>query len=142
MKPEQYLRILILITMRFAGGQSSAQQVRLFGLIKDIHSDEPVPFATVKIIGSKFVKLSDSAGRFTFSLSKWQGDSLLVTYAGFQDTYVKLDTNARELRITIAMERGKQKEEVVVRGKINRGLLIWKRMPGETASIVQLREAH
>ena len=128
MKPDQYLRILILLTMLFAGVQSSAQQVRLFGLIKDIHSDEPVPFATVKIIGSKFVKLSDSAGRFTFSLSKWQGDSILVTYAGFQDTYVKLDTNARELRITIAMERGKQKEEVVVRGKINRGLLIWKRI--------------
>ena len=107
---------------------SQAQQVVVQGRIKDVHSDESIPFATVKLLGTAYVKLSDSAGNFRFVLPKWSADSLLVTYAGFEDAKVRLDTTKRNLDLTIGMERGRPTTEVVVKGKINRGLLLWRRI--------------
>jgi hypothetical protein len=107
---------------------SLGQQIVLQGRIRDVHSDEPIPFATVRLINTSFVKLSDSAGHFRFVIPRWTGDSLLITYAGFEDATVKLDTTQRRLDLVIGMERGKPTSEVVVKGKINRGLLLWRRI--------------
>jgi hypothetical protein len=122
------LHMLTAAILLLAMDTSVAQTVRLDGYVKDIHSDESVPFATVRFINTSYVKLCDSAGRFTFRLSRWPGDSILVTYAGFEETRLRIDTSQRELSITINMERGMAKAEVVVKGKINRGLLLWRRI--------------
>jgi Family of unknown function (DUF5686) len=105
-----------------------AQQIVINGRLKDIHSDEAIPFATVRLLKTGYAKLSDSAGNFRFIIPKWTTDSLLVSYAGFEDTYIRLDTSLKSINITIGMERGRPKTEVIVKGKINRGLLLWRRI--------------
>jgi hypothetical protein len=127
MKLCRALHIFLLLLPFVTGLTLHGQSIRLSGSIKDIHSDEPIPFATVGFYKTRFTKLSDSAGNFSFTLPKWPSDTLLVTYAGFEDRLVRIDTALQQIQITIVMERGKPKTEVVVRGKINRGLLIWKR---------------
>jgi len=105
-----------------------AQQVQLKGIIKDIHSDERVPFASVQFKKTQFAKLSDSAGNFTFNFAKWPTDTLVISYAGFEDKIIVLDTSLQMINLEIPMERGRKTNEVIVKGRINRGLLIWKRI--------------
>ena len=117
--------VLLLLT---ASPFLPAQDIVLKGSIRDRHSEEPVPFATVRFLGTEFVKLADSSGGFSFRLRKWPSDTLLVTYAGFDDAYVPIDTGRDSLTLVIGMERGRPTSEVVVKGRINRGLLLWRRI--------------
>lgn len=119
---------LFLLTVLFFFTGLSYGQVRLHGFIKDTHSDEAIPFASVQFKNSGIGKLSDSAGNFQFVLTHWPSDTLVITYAGFQDKFIFLDTTQKELNLLVAMERGKATTEVIVRGKINRGLLLWRRI--------------
>jgi hypothetical protein len=118
---------LILILLG-AAGPAIGQMRTIRGAIRDIHSDEPVPFATVSFAHSQFIKLADSSGTFTFHLTHWPSDTIQVTYVGFETKKVWIDTSQREMDITIQMIRGKAPGEVVVKGKINRGLLLWKKI--------------
>lgn len=119
--------LLLLLTCLIASS-SFGQGVTLSGYIKDTHSDERIPFASIQFKQSTFGKLSDSAGDFTIRLPKWPSDTLVVSYAGFEDKVIALDTSKNELFLVINMERGRPVNEVIVRGKINRGLLLWRRI--------------
>jgi len=59
--------------------------------VKDTHSDESVPFTTVRFLHTGFVEICNSAGGFPFLLSKWPGDTLRVSYTGFEDARLALD---------------------------------------------------
>lgn len=59
--------------------------------MKDTHSDESVPFTTVRFLHTGFVEICNSAGGFPFLLSKWPGDPLRVSYTGFEDARLALD---------------------------------------------------
>jgi hypothetical protein len=101
------------------------------GIIKDIHSDERIPFASMRFIKANSGKLADSAGAFTFRFDKWPNDTLEVTYVGYQDFKFPIDPSLIKgdtLNISVNMERGKYAAEVVVKRKIDRGLLMWKRI--------------
>ena len=119
-----FIAFFLLSTSEYSFSQSK----QLKGFIKDIHSDEPIPFATVKFLGTKSAKLSDSSGHFTLTLNHWFSDSLVVTYAGFEDNYIKLDTTQKVIDIEIQMERKKTMGEVVIKSKIGRGLLLWRKI--------------
>ena len=89
---------------------SSAQTKILKGIVKDIHSDERIPFASLHFIKSNTGKLADSAGAFTFRLDKWPADTLEITYVGYQDFKYTIDPaniNGDTLNLIINMERGK-----------------------------------
>jgi hypothetical protein len=112
----------------------AAQQKILRGVIKDVHSEEKIPFASVKLLKSGSGGLSDSSGSFTFRYDEWPTDTIEVTYVGYQDYRLVIDSAvlARErngiIDITIFLERGKYATEVVVKRKIDRGLLMWRRI--------------
>lgn len=122
------LKILIATLVVIVSFSAQGQVKRVRGIVKDGHSDEPVPFATIQFRKATFGKLTDSAGRFSFALNRWPSDTMVVSYAGFEDKYIPIDTTLSELDLTIAMERGRSTGEVVIRGKINRGLLLWKKI--------------
>jgi hypothetical protein len=120
---------LLFIILQVFVQPALAQTRELKGIIRDIHSDEVIPFATVKFSGTFFIKLSDSAGHFKFILrNSWPSDSLLVTYAGFEENHVHIDTAQHSIDIVIKMERKKNITEVVVKSKIGRGLLLWRKI--------------
>jgi hypothetical protein len=130
---ETYKFFAVLLCL-FVGLNVSAQVKILRGVIRDVHSMEPVPFASIEFKKTSTGKLSDSAGAFEFRFNQWPTDTVLVTYVGYQDFLLPIDSNLVRnaknniIDITIQLERGKYAAEVVVRKTIDRGYLMWKRI--------------
>ncbi|MHA4845110.1 DUF5686 family protein [Flavitalea antarctica] len=130
----QMFRFFAVFILLIVGINVSAQVKILRGVIKDVHSLEPVPFASIEFKKTSTGKLSDSAGAFEFRFNEWPKDTVLVTYVGYQDFLLPIDSNLVKnaknniIDITIQLERGKYAAEVVVRKTIDRGYLMWKRI--------------
>ncbi len=111
-----------------------AQHKIITGYIRDAHSDERIPFASVQFKKSGEGKLSDSSGTFTFHLTGWPSDTLVVTYVGYQDVNIFINRNVVGLKshdtlfLVVNMERGRVAAEIIVRGKVDRGLLLWRKI--------------
>lgn len=122
--------LLCLLVFHAAVGQSKV----LKGTIKDAHSDEKIPFASLQFRNSASGRLSDSAGNFTFRFNEWPKDTLVVTYVGYADFLLPLDSSfysrakGETIEIAILLERGKYTNEFVVKRKVDRGLLMWRRI--------------
>jgi hypothetical protein len=121
--------LLCLLLVQF----SHAQTKILRGVIKDAHSDERIPFASMQFKAEKNGRLSDSAGSFIFRFEEWPKDTLVITYVGYQEFDLAFDSTllskvkGNVIDITIPLERAKY-EAVIVRQKIDRGYLMWKRI--------------
>ncbi|HTE27093.1 DUF5686 family protein [Flavitalea sp.] len=130
---EMYKFLVVLICL-FVGSDVSAQVKILRGVIRDVHSLEPVPFASIEFKKTSTGKLSDSSGAFEFRFNEWPTDTVLITYVGYQDFLLPIDSNLvrnaknNVIDVTIQLERGKYAAEVVVRKTIDRGYLMWKRI--------------
>lgn len=105
-----------------------SQSKILRGFVRDDHSDESIPFATVSFSGTRNAKLCDSAGRFKFTLSKWPSDTLVVSYAGFEDSKILIDIRKDTIDLEVRMQRKRQVEGVVVKSKLGRGLILWRKI--------------
>jgi hypothetical protein len=125
-------RIVALCVFFFWLGANG--QVLITGVVKDAHSDERIPFASIQFKKSGGGGLTDSAGNFRILLPEWPIDTLEVTYVGYQDYTQAIDSAAiskavnNELTLDIFLERGKYASEVVVKRKIDRGWLMWRRI--------------
>jgi hypothetical protein len=80
-------------------------------------------------------RLTDSSGSFVFRFpGGWPKDTLEITYVGYQDYALPLSDSMFQkerrdtIQVVISMERGKYINEVVVKRKIDRGLLLWRRI--------------
>ncbi len=115
---------ILLVTFTFA------QTKVITGIIKDSHSDEPIPFASVVLKKSGFGKLSDSAGGFVFHLAQLSpNDSLLVSYVGYKNFALALNAASGDtIFLTINMERGSTGKEVIVRSKYSKGWILWRKV--------------
>jgi hypothetical protein len=128
------LRIARLLFLLLLVQGAQAQSKLLRGIIKDAHSDERIPFASMQFRLSGNGKLSDSVGAFAFRFDDWPRDTLFISYVGYQDFYLPIDSilllkaKNNVVDISILLERGKYASEVIVRQKIDRGLLMWKRI--------------
>ncbi|RYY53940.1 MAG: carboxypeptidase-like regulatory domain-containing protein [Chitinophagaceae bacterium] len=98
------------------------------GIVKDAQSEEPVPFASISFIGTSMGKLTDSSGAFTFYLDKWPSDSLVITSVGYQPYRFSIDISQDSIIAEIPMERGTFNEGVRVKAKVNKGLLLWRKI--------------
>lgn len=105
-----------------------AQTRILSGVVKDFHSDERVPFASVYFKNTTVGKLTDSAGRFTFYLSEWPSDTVEITCVGYQPFKFFVPKNKDSFSVDIPMERGTFNEGVKVKAKVNKGLLLWRKI--------------
>lgn len=122
-KPLASLIIIILSTINVFS------QKKIFeGVVRDKHSEETLPFASVSFLGTTIGKLTDSAGYFIFSLSNWPSDTLEITTVGYQPYQFVLDKSRDSFSINIMMERGTFNEGVRVRVKVNKGLLLWRKI--------------
>jgi hypothetical protein len=108
-----------------------AQSKVLRGTIKDQHSGEQVPFASVRFKNSGIGKLADSSGGFIFYFNNWPKDTLEICFVGFRDYQYPIDPaliKADSLTLAVSLEAGKYNVGVVVTGRVNRGLQMWKRI--------------
>ncbi len=128
-------RIWLLFILLLFSHIGNAQTLILKGTIKDAHSDERIPFASMRMQGTGRGRLSDSAGSFIFRFEHWPSDTLVVSYVGYQDYKLPLSPSllagaARHDTVnrSIILERGQYAVEVVVRKKVDRGLLLWRKI--------------
>ncbi|HEU4473166.1 MAG TPA: DUF5686 family protein [Flavisolibacter sp.] len=103
----------------------------IVGEVRDQHSREPVPFASVQFKSSGTGVQADSSGAFRLRVDLPVSDTLLITSVGFQDYTFPIGSGSfpsDTLYLTIDMIPGKFTAEVVIRQKVNRGLLLWRRI--------------
>jgi len=121
-------KILATVIFFSIAGTGSGQTKIISGVVKDSHSEEPIPFASVIFKNTSVGTLTDSAGRFNFYFEKLPSDTLLITCVGYQPSlytfYPKKDTLIAE----VLLEPGTFNEGVVVRIKVNKGLLLWRKI--------------
>jgi hypothetical protein len=127
-------RMLCIFCSFLLSVAAPAQTKTLSGYIKDGLSDERVPFASISFMRSGIGKLSDSAGNFVFHFNQWPSDTLVVTYVGYKDYKIFIGpdfinkTTDNQLNFVINLDRGKTVAEIVIKRKIDRGYLMWKRI--------------
>lgn len=126
--------LLILMCLSVISFTALGQVKTIRGVVKDAHSDERIPFASLQFKKSGSGGLTDSAGTFRLTLDEWPADTLEITYVGYQDYLLPIDSAVLStvendvLNLNILLERGKYASEVVVRRKIDRGWLMWRRI--------------
>jgi hypothetical protein len=120
--------LLLLSIILFHWPTLIAQQVQVRGMVKDVHSEEPVPFASVVFKNSSIGKLTDSAGRFSFVLTTIPSDTLEITCVGYQPFQLLVKGRNENEPITILLERGAFNTGAIVKTKVNKGLLVWKKI--------------
>ena len=77
-RPKLFVHLLFVMLPVLASVQAGAQTKIIHGLVRDSHSEEPVPFVSVVFKNSTTGKLTDSAGHFSFYLAHLPSDTLLL----------------------------------------------------------------
>src|SRR6185436_20263624 len=119
---------LFVLLLFLPGMIALSQRKILAGVVKDAHSDEPVPFASLQFLNSTIGKLSDSSGRFEFYLSQWPSDTLEITCVGYQPYKLFIPASSDSITVEITMERGTFNEGAKVKTKVNKGLYLWRKI--------------
>jgi hypothetical protein len=129
MNPGNYsARLLTLFLFTLLIQSVSGQSKLISGTIKDAHSEEPVPFASIIFRNTNIGDLTDSSGRFAIRVDKWPSDTLLVTCVGYQPYALPIDPTKDSVLANLLLERGTFTEGVTVRVKVNKGLLVWRKI--------------
>lgn len=127
MKPAKTYQAFLLLTCLTISVTAFSQR-RISGIVQDASSEEPVPFASVSFRGTTMGKLTDSSGQFSFYLSEWPSDTLEFTCVGYQPYRLLINRDKDSIRITVHMERGTYSETAQVKVKVNKGLLVWRKI--------------
>lgn len=126
-KTSRRLYFLILLSI-LPGSVLLSQKKILAGTVKDIHSEERIPFASLQFLNSTVGKLTDSAGTFAFYLTQWPSDTLEITCVGYQPFKLYIPPGLDSITANIVLERGTFNEGVKVKSKVNKGLYLWKKV--------------
>jgi hypothetical protein len=105
-----------------------SQSRRISGSVRDANSDEPVPFASVSFKNSTSGDLTDSSGHFSFRFDQWPSDTMVITCVGYQPVTYVINKSRDSIRVDLLMERGTFTEGVTVKVKVNKGLLLWRKI--------------
>lgn len=124
----QFRRILFAAACLLAALAGSGQGKVLRGLVQDASSEERIPFASVQFKNTTIGKLTDSSGSFSFYLGNWPSDTLEITCVGYQPFLLVIARNRDSLDLTVMMERGTFNDGASVKIKVNKGLLVWRKI--------------
>jgi len=122
-----YIRLAFFLLFSFFVVVSFAQVRKITGFVKDRQSDEPIPFASVvlKIYGRG--ALTDSTGKFTLELNKWNpNDTLRILSVGYK--IVSIPASSVKDTMIIKLEVLPPVNDVTVKVKYNRALWFWKKI--------------
>ncbi len=127
----QRILFFFCILLFLLPGTLQAQTKILQGVVKDNHSGETIPFASLSFKNSGNGRLSDSSGSYFFYLKPDFTDTLEITNVGYAPykifiSYAALKTDTTNL--TINLLAGKMNIGVVVKAKGNRGLFMWRQI--------------
>src|ERR1700682_2159038 len=105
MSPMKLYRPLLLLTVvTLAATGALAQKKIISGIVKDSHSDERIPFASISFKNSTVGKLSDSSGAFSFYLNNWPSDTLEITCVGYQPFRFGINKAKDSILVNVILE--------------------------------------
>lgn len=119
-----FLTIAALLTVSL----SVAQPKIITGVIKDVHSEETLPFSSVKFKNTMVGNMADSAGNFVLRVSSWPSDTLEISAVGYKLNRIPLKKSGDSIKIVVLMERGAYNDGVTIKTKVNKGLYVWKKI--------------
>lgn len=125
---KQYRYAVITLASLLITLLAHSQSKILRGLVQDASSEEGIPFASVQFRNTTTGKLTDSSGSFRFILTAWPSDTLEISCVGYQPFLLVLDNQHDSLNLTILLERGTFSEGASVKVKVNKGLLVWRKI--------------
>ena len=100
-------------------------QYKISGKVKDAHTQELIPFATLQFVGTNTGMVTDAEGSFLFELPAIPSDSLMVRVMGYQRTVLFVDKNLKDQTLNFEISRGdvslKQHE---VKANVNFALIL------------------
>ena len=127
MKPIRLFIVLLFVLPL----TSIAQSVTVTGSIKDAHTGEPVPYASIYLLASGIGKTADSSGAFSFRLNTLSNDTIVVSYVGYQSFKMPVRILNDSIALVIELKRGNDNAGVVIKASINKGLFLWKKIMGK-----------
>lgn len=120
-------RLLQFMGFLLVCGSLFAQNLKIKGVIKDSHNEEPIPFASVEVFPDKKGIISDSIGEFILDISGLVADSLIVSSVGYERRALFIKAPLPTNLLTVYLER-KITEGVMVKTKANWGLILWRKV--------------
>lgn len=88
-----------------------AQQLEISGTVKDRHTQEPISYATVAVIGGSANTFTDDKGKFVLKVNP--NNKIRVSYVGYNSQDITIKSGDRNLNIQLESEN--LIEEVVIR---------------------------
>lgn len=110
---------IVIIPIKTFEKEISSGVLELRGYILDGESNEALPFAFIHSENKKYHTTANSYGFFNLEIPD-SINSIKVSYLGFKDKIVKVDTSGS---LSIYMETNTTLDEVVIRGNKSRSLL-------------------
>ncbi|MDB5191822.1 MAG: carboxypeptidase-like regulatory protein [Segetibacter sp.] len=107
---------------------ANAQKKIVSGVVKDVQSDEPIPFASVSLKLGQSGSTTDTAGIFSFTYTFTIPDTLLITSVGYKPVAYVIPQNTDSVFLNIKMEIAPVSKDAVVKVKFNRALWFWNRI--------------
>ena len=87
--------MMILITSRLHS--ATAQPLLITGMVFDQHSQEPLAFASVSIVGKPLGTVTNAAGEFDFYIpEEYKNDSLVISHVGYKSFREKIERLPKE----------------------------------------------
>ncbi len=106
-----------------------AQTKTLNGEILDKQSDEPIPFASIKLLLKGGGELTDSLGRFTLTLNNiLPTDTLQISSVGYVTAFIPVSTLRDSVFVTIQLTVLPPQKTITVKTKYNRALWFWRKI--------------
>lgn len=121
-------RALLFLLICFVSPIFLQAQKKLQGELLDKQSDEPIPFASVRLLHQGIGALTDSAGRFSLTFINDASDTLEITSVGYSSLNIPLsafrDSGFATIHITVLPPT----IGAVVKVKYNRALWFWRKI--------------
>lgn len=108
--------------------QVCAQHKTIHGTVISEFTKEKISFASIHWKKAGNGTVADSAGIFRFPASRFVPDTLIVSYAGFQEEQVPVSRYNDSAGLKIMLPNAKEITGITVTTKYNKGLLWWKQI--------------
>src|SRR5690349_10189297 len=119
---------LLFLLMCFIHPICVQAQKNLQGELLDKQSDEPIPFASVKLLHQEIGVLTDSLGHFSLSYINDESDTLQISSVGYSTLNIPLSAFRDSGFVTIHITVLPPTIGAVVKVKYNRALWFWRKI--------------
>ncbi len=121
--------IAVLIGISVWCTELKAQQYKVSGTVRDAHSQEIIPFATLQFDGTQTGMVSNAEGKFLFELNVIPSDSLLVRVMGYTILKMPVDRTLKEQTINFEVTRSDVSLKTYeIKANVNFALILLKQI--------------